>query len=169
MMRGNRLLLTLLSGFALGAAMIVAGGAARAQEPQRNESVFQRARPDYDPLGVRAGAFRIFPRAEVAEACNDNIFATKNNEVDDFITLLRPQIRAESDWGRHALGFQAGAENGRYFDHTGEDYLDGYVSTDGRIDIVHNTFLRTGLGWQHLHEDRGSPDDVQGEEPTEYE
>jgi hypothetical protein len=64
---------------------------------------------------------------------------------------------------------QAGAEAGRYLDHTGEDYLDGFVGADGRIDIVHNTFIRTGAGWQHLHEDRGSPDNVQGEEPTEYE
>jgi hypothetical protein len=170
MMQGNGLLLTLLSGFAVGAAITISGGgAAQAQEPQEHQSVFERARPDYDPLGLHAGSFRIFPRAEVGEAYNDNIFATKNNEDGDFITLLRPQIRAESDWGRHAVALQAGAEGGRYFDHTGENYLDGYVNADGRIDIVHDTFIRTGLGWQHLHEDRGSPDDVAGEEPTEYE
>src|SRR4051794_37383798 len=169
MTQGNRLLLTLLSGFAVGATMIAVGGTVRAQEPARNQSVFQRARPDYDPLGVHAGAFRIFPRAEIGEAYNDNIFAVKNNEDSDFITLLRPQVRAESDWGRHALALQAGAENGRYLDHTHENYLDGYVSADSRLDVVYGTFIRSGLGWQHLHEDRGSPDDVQGEEPTEYE
>ena len=169
MTQGNRLLLTLLSGFAVGATMIAVGGTVRAQEPARNQSVFQRSRPDYDPLGVHAGAFRIFPRAEIGEAYNDNIFAVKNNEDSDFITLLRPQVRAESDWGRHALALQAGAENGRYLDHTHENYLDGYVSADSRLDVVYGTFIRSGLGWQHLHEDRGSPDDVQGEEPTEYE
>src|ERR1044072_1999750 len=169
MMQGNGLLLLPLSVVAVGATVTISGGAARGQEPKEHQSVFERARPDYDPLGLHAGSFRIFPRAEVGEAYNDNIFATKNNADGDFITLLRPQIRAESDWGRHAVALGAGAAGGRYFEHTGENYLDGYVNADGRIDVVHTTFIRTGLGWPHLQEDRAPPADVTGKEPTEYE
>ena len=168
MTEGNRLLLILLSGLTAGIAILGTGGAAWAQQPQRNQSVFGRPHPDYDPLGLRAGSFLIFPRAEIGEAYNDNIFAVKNNEDSDFITLLRPEIRAESDWGRHALNVQGGTLVGRYADHTDENFVDGFLGADGRIDIVQQTFIRTGAEWQRLHEDRGSPDNVQGDEPTEY-
>ncbi|MCI0430482.1 MAG: outer membrane beta-barrel protein, partial [Rhodospirillales bacterium] len=44
-------------------------------EPERAQSVFERPRPDYDPLGIRAGGFLIYPQVELGEAYNDNIFA----------------------------------------------------------------------------------------------
>jgi hypothetical protein len=164
----DRRVSTLVSGcaFAFVAALSVAQ--AQAQEPERGVSVFERARPDYDPLGVRAGSFLVFPSIEIGESYNDNIFATENDEEDDFITVVRPQVEVTSDWGRHQVGLQAGADGGFYFDNDDENFVDYFALADGRLDIVQETFLLGGVGYRHLHEDRGSPDDVAGEEPTEY-
>ncbi len=120
-------------------------------------------------MGVRAGGFFIFPRIEVGEAYNDNIFAVEHDADDDFITVVAPQVEVESNWNRHALNVRTGAEAGFYLDHNDENYLDGFALVDGRLDVVRDTFLFGGAGWRHSHEDRGSPDDVNGEEPTEYE
>ncbi len=140
----------------------------QAPGPQRGESVFERARPDYDPLGVRAGSFLIFPQVQVGEEYNDNVFAVQNNEDDDFITVVSPGVRVESDWGRHELNVRTGALAGFYLDHQDENYVDNFVAADGRLDVVRETFIVGGLGWRHLHEDRGDPDDQQTKEPVEY-
>ncbi len=163
----NRRAVTLLSGCALALASVGWGGVAQAQEPQRGESVFERARPDYDPLGVRAGGFIILPRVEVGQAYNDNIFAVDDDEEDDFITVVSPQVDIESDWNNHELNFSTGAESGFYWDNDDENYLDWFALVDGRLDVMRETNLFGGLGWRRIHEDRGSPDDVDGEEPTE--
>ena len=67
----------------------------------------------YDPLGIRAGPFLIYPSLNVSEAYNDNVFATDNDTDDDFITLISPQLRAESNFSRHSLNFTAGSEIAR--------------------------------------------------------
>jgi hypothetical protein len=164
----NRRVATLLSGCAMAVAATLTAAEAQAQEPRRGESVFERPRPDYDPLGVRAGGFLVFPRIELGEAYNDNIFADDDDEEDDFITVVRPEVDVESNWGRHALNLRTGAEAGFYLDNEDENFLDGFALLDGRLDVVRETFIFGGLGWRHRHEDRGSPDDVAGEEPTEY-
>jgi hypothetical protein len=164
----NRRVSTLMSGCALALAALLPAAQAQAQEPQRGESVFERARPDYDALGMRAGGFMVFPRVEVGEAYNDNIFADEDDEEDDFITVVRPEVDVESNWGRHALNLRTGAEAGFFLDNDDENFIDGFAAVDGRLDVVRETFIFGGLGWRHRHEDRGSPDDVNGEEPTEY-
>ena len=43
---------------------------------QRGQSVTERPRPELDPLGIHAGGFFIYPRAELDQVYNDNIYAT---------------------------------------------------------------------------------------------
>jgi len=152
-----------LAGAGLGA------GDGLAQEPARGVSVFERPRPDYDPVGVRAGSFLVLPKVELAQSYNDNIFATDSDEDSDFITIVSPLVEVQSDWSRHQVSFNAGADAGFYWDHTDEDYIDTRLALDGRVDILRETYAFLGVGWSHLHEPRDSPDDVEGEKPTEYE
>ena len=95
----------------------------------------------YDPLGIRAGAFRIYPSLTVSEEYNDNVFAVDNNTDDDLITNIAPTLRAESNFSRHRLGFAAGADVGIYLNEEDEDYQDFFVSTDGRLDITRQNFF----------------------------
>jgi hypothetical protein len=157
---------------AFGGATLVAGSwphGAWSQEPERGESVFDRPRPDYDPLGVRAGSFLVYPKIELGESFDDNIFAVEHDKEDDFITLVSPEVDVESDWGTHAWNMQAGGVGAFYLDNTNENFRDWFLTTDGRLDVQRGTFLRGRGGWRHRHEDRGSPDDASGKEPTEIE
>jgi hypothetical protein len=125
---------------------------------QRGQSVTERPRPELDPLGVHAGSFFIYPRVELDQVYNDNIYASSSGRIDDFITVLSPSVDVKSNWSNHALNAEAGVSAGKYWDNTSEDYLDGFVGTDGRYDITRNLAAFGGLKYEHLHEERDSPD-----------
>ncbi len=159
-------------------ALIVAPFAARAQaptlfhfetrEPIRGVTVTDRARPDLDPLGIRAAGFLLYPKLAVAEQYDDNIFSTDTDEEDDFITIANPSIQLRSNWRNHALNFVGTAEIGRYAENSDEDYEDYTIGADGRVDIVRDSFVKAAISFSELHEERGSPDDPGGDEPTEF-
>jgi len=124
------------------------------------ETVKTRPRPELEPLGVRAGSFLFFPKVEVQEEYNSNIFATKNNTKDDFITSIAPELSIESDWNNHAVNFTAGGDFGFYANKSGsgpatsdQNYQDWNVSTDGRLDATRDIALFGGGGVAKLHED----------------
>lgn len=153
----------------LGALALLASSAlAPAAFAQASAPVADRQRPEVDPLGVRMGAFLLKPRLGVEERFNDNIFATENNEVDDFITVFNPALDVQSQWSRHALNFGANAKVGRYADNGAEDYEDYNGFVNGTVDIARRSNVSGGISYSKLHEDRGSPDDVNGVNPTEY-
>ena len=137
-------------------------------EPRQGESVTSRPRPDFDPRGVRAGSFLIFPKLAVTVISDDNIFSDGIDEVDDSITVISPSVNVKSIFSNHALNLNASADFGRYADEGSEDYDDFTLGFDGRLDIRRTTNVFGGVGLQELHEDRGSPDDVNGISPTEF-
>jgi hypothetical protein len=137
-------------------------------EVPRGETVTGRKRPELDPLGVRAGTFFIYPKLELEESYSDNIFADEDDEESDFITRILPSLRIDSDWANHALSLEGGADVGRYLDNTDEDFEDFHFGASGRVDVRRSTNVRARVRYQALHEDRGSPEDVNGVEPTEF-
>ena len=112
----------------------------------------------YDPLGIRAGAFRIFPSTDVSLSYNDNINATKNDTQDDFIAVFTPSIEVQSDFSRHAVGMTVFSEVGRYFDETKENYWDFGVDGNGRLDITRDNNLQGGFTVARLHDARDDPE-----------
>jgi hypothetical protein len=142
---------------------------ADAQEEDPNIPVQERFRPELDPLGIRAGGFLIYPSLEVAESYNDNIFAVPDDEEDDFITVLSPLVEARSQFSRHQLNVDAGADFGFYLDENDENFEDYTVGASGRLDVLREAAFIGGARYSRLHEDRGSPDDPLGAaEPVEY-
>ncbi|MDX5493282.1 MAG: outer membrane beta-barrel protein, partial [Alphaproteobacteria bacterium] len=135
----------------------------------RNVSVRDRVRPGYDAVGVRAGAFTVFPEVSVTGTYNDNIFATDVNTESDFITTLAARVSAVSTWSRHSLNLRAGLAQQLYADNNDEDRLDWDIGGDGRIDITRDTNISGGLSYAQLSEDRGAPNAPGGAaEPVEY-
>ena len=162
--------LTIMRGIAvaLGVSTVFGVAPIQAQETPRGQTVTERQRPDLDPLGVHAASFLVFPKFSLGESYNDNIFATTGNRKDDFITTLSPELRAQSDWNRHFLAFEARGDIGRYATNSSEDFEDATIGANGRVDIVRDAFVSGGATLNKFHEDRGSPDAVNGKFPTEY-
>lgn len=143
--------------------------APEATVPER-QSVLQRPRPDYDPLGIRAGSFLIYPYANLAEAYDSNVYAIPSPAVKgDFYTDLAPGAAVRSDWNNHALNFDASGDIKRYASLVSENVSNGAVSTSGRLDILRDIYAAGGLGYQLAHEDRSSPNSaINAKNPIEY-
>jgi hypothetical protein len=145
---------TIGTGFVVLASALTGIADAQAQiaEPKRGETVLTRPRPEIDPLGVRLRSFMLYPTLSVSEEYNDNIFATDNEETDDFITVIAPRLSLQSDWARHALNLSGGIESGLHADNQNQNYVDGDANVDGRLDITRNAWLAGGIGYAHKHE-----------------
>jgi hypothetical protein len=160
----------LLAAAAGAVASLVAYGAA-GQEPDPNVSVTSRARPDYDPLGIRARGFLIYPSVTVQGAYDDNVLATNDDEEDDFIFTFSPRIAVRSNFPRHSLNFTVQSDVGRYVDQTNEDFWDYGATLGGRLDITRDNRLTAAAAVGREHESRDDPDDPGADvadEPVEY-
>lgn len=136
--------------------------------PQR-QSVLQRPRPDYDPVGARIGDFFLYPSAELEEFWDSNVFASSSHAKGDFYTSARPAVSLLSDWGSSALNVLANGEIRRYAGEVSENQTNYSLVTNGRLDILHGEYLSGALGFQQAHVDRTSPSSVPTQtHPTEY-
>jgi hypothetical protein len=123
---------------------------------RRGDTVEDRARPQYDPLGQRMGAFVLFPELTVQEQYESNIFRDENDEEDDFLTRVMPNLTLQSDWNNHQLQLETGGDFGFYKDNSDEDFQDYFAGASGRIDIKRSTQLRLRTRYRHEHESRES-------------
>lgn len=153
---------------AVSTASFCSAGIAFAQEIPRGETVQSRAKPELDPLGVKAGSFLFFPKATLSDTYNDNIFSSANGALSDNIVELGLNGSLESDWSNHSLKLAADTKIKRYIDNPDENYENFDFSADGRYDVSADAKLTAGSGILLSHESRSSTDDAGGIKPTEY-
>lgn len=121
--------------------------------------------PLRQPPGLHAGGFLVFPRLEIAEKYDDNIFATKDDRQGDFVTIISPSISIESIWSRHGLGLQAFGQFSRFAEHGTEDSEQGGISLTGRLDITGEDYVSEFLSFSREAQDRSEPDDTGSRHP----
>lgn len=160
---------------AVAVALVVPASEAAAQDlgsnfkRDKNTSVRQRPRPDYEAIGIKAGGFTVFPRLTLDVERNDNIYATAADEESDTIWHVKPEVAARSNWSRHALGAFASASINRYGDFDTENTEEYTVGANGRLDLVRGSNIAGSLQYQKLTEPRTSPTSPSASNrPVEY-
>ena len=129
----------------------------------------QRENADVKPSrGVDVGSFTLYPEVQVSSFHDDNIFATKTARKTDFVTVVSPQLYMGSNWEKHSLNFQAHTDITRYASHLREDSTDYWASSEGTYDVTDTTKAFGGALYGRWHEDRASPDNENGLQPTLY-
>jgi hypothetical protein len=128
-----------------------------AQPTYPGETVTSRLRPDFEPTGVHLGEFFWFPRAEIDEAYNSNIFATTANPTYDLITALQPSFDLLSIFSRNALNLHGNSLLQIFADHPGQNTQDGSISADSRLDVTAGSSLFANAQVAHQHISYGSP------------
>jgi len=131
---------------------------AMAQDRDESVSVRDRARPEYDPLGVRLGSFNLNANLDLGVASTDNLFAEETLEEDDMIYTAGLRGRLSSNWSRHALSAEAGATTVSHEDFSSEDYDTHFAGVDGRLDIGSDTSVSARARVAHDVESRRDPD-----------
>jgi hypothetical protein len=143
--------------------------AAPGQPTYPSQTVIQRPRPELDPLGLRVGDFFWFPRAEFDEAYNSNIFATPSPTISDLITVLEPGFDLLSSFPRNALNLRGGAASQFYAGHPAQNTQDGFIATDGRLDVTAGSSLYESAQAAHLNVPRTSSNSPTGAaQPVTY-
>lgn len=140
------------SGLAIASAQDGAG----MFERDRNVSVLERPRPDYQAAGVKRGAFIYSPSLEADLELNNNIFATATSEESDIIAVLTPSLDVASTWSRHSVSANATVAHREYFEFGSESVTDVLLSTDSVIDIGKGYTGAVGANYSDLHEPRTS-------------
>ncbi len=131
------------------------------------ESVFERDRGDYAAEGVPLGGWIMRPAVNAQYLYDDNVFATDGNEQSDQIFVFSGGARLESNWNVHRVVLNAGAIAGLHEDNDNEDFEDYNLGLYGELDIRRSTQLKGGIAYVNSHEERTSPNDVNGIEPTD--
>lgn len=159
-------------GWALVLASHLAGStvivSAVAQEPERGVTVEDRPRADYDPVGIPAGAFLVYPSVELEVRRDDNIFRARHEKTADTILTIRPSVRAVSQWSNHALGLEAGAAADYYHSHTDENKRDWFAILGGRLDVLRDTELQAALNVFDLEEEPDDPSSATAGTPGDH-
>lgn len=120
------------------------------------QSVAQRSRPEFEPLGLHIGDFFWFPRAELDEAYNSNIFALPNPTYD-LITSLQPSFDLLSSFPRNSLNLHGGSLVQFFADHPAQDTQDGFINADGRLDLATGSAVYGSAQVAHSHLFYGTP------------
>ena len=131
-------------------------------------SVYDRDRDQYKAKGIPVGAFILRPTIDVLTYSSSNIFAQENNEESDIVYVVKPGVSLASNWYSHGIKLHANTNVGRYSSNSDENYVDYILGAAGRLDVRRGIYVFTNAKHQHRHEERGSPDDVNGTKPTEY-
>lgn len=122
----------------------------------RNISVTERPKPEYQALPVRAGAFVFDPTIAAGVEYNDNIYATNTAKTSDTIVHVQPSLTVTSDWSRNQISGFARVNGNYYVDHTSESTTDYAVGGSGRLDVQRDLGFAAGASYEHDTEPRTS-------------
>jgi hypothetical protein len=123
----------------------------------RSTAVNERAKTDFQPLGVRLGAFMAQPSLGVSLVSNDNVFYDDAHKKSDVIVQLTPGVEVASDWSRNALAFGISSAIDQYGSATTENSTAWTAHVDGRYDISSHANVFGSLSHNDTPESRGDP------------
>lgn len=158
--RNVKLKTLLTSVAAAGLLAFLAPSQAIAQNfgPQENYSVTERPRPEYDPIGLEVGAFRLLPYLTGDVGYYDNVFATQTNRQGDVVLGLSSGLDASSTWSRHQLRGSFQSRSDFYQRFEGESRTNYRGDVEGRLDLGRNSAIGAGGLFRRQVEPRTSPE-----------
>ena len=135
-------------------------------DTQDGVTVQSRLHPDQAPLGLRAGAFQVFPSLTEGFGYNSNVLAGSPGR-GSWQVVTEPALNVASDWSRDAFGAAASVQNIQYLSLPSQDRTNAALSAGGRADIGQDQFT---LAFAHLsgHEDRGQIDSLPSDQPIAF-
>ncbi len=120
----------------------------------------------FRPKGLRTGEFILYPKIEAGGVYNSNIFAQPQRAKGDYIASVQPEVSLRSQFDTHMLNLSGSVQALKHMRFTTDDQVNGRFSSEGRYDLLRNWNMTGRVDLSADHEDRASPDAVQGKEPT---
>ena len=133
-------------------------------------TVQSRARPDYDPVGVRAGSFLLYPQVNLGFGYDSNLFGTApipGRHLGSWLLDTGASVRASSDWGRDSLGGFFSVDHADDLDLPSQSRTDWTGSVGGSVDIDEDR-LTLGVAHLSLHQAPTAIDALPTDQPVPY-
>ena len=134
----------------------------------KQDSVMERPRPLYDPLGIPIGGdasdpgspFIFLPRLETDFGWESNVYRedTNENPEDDFFVRSQATLALRSQFEVHSFGLSARGAIKRYFQETNNDWNEAEILASGTLSISEEFSVSTRAGSGFFHEERDDPD-----------
>ena len=117
-------------------------------------------------IGIAAGAFTVYPYLEIQEGYDSNVYATTAPTVGSPFTVIKPVVELKSEWLNHSFRVVAGGAVGFYSNASSQNYWNGYVVADGRLEIQEDFYLTGLAGVRRQTEALGTPNTLIASAPT---
>ena len=129
-----------LAALALGWQVVLGAGPAAGQTvfDKENVGVQDRPRPEYEPIGIRAGAFVVHPEIAVSAAGNDNVTASQVQALTDAVFAVHAQVAVKSDWDQNAVSLSASTALTGHAAYPKLNAEEHRVSAAGVLDVRHD-------------------------------
>lgn len=124
----------------------------------RNTAVLERAKPGWDPISMRFGAFELYPEIAVQTGYTSNQKKATTNEKSDTFIRLRPAARFMSTWSRHGLGLSGWVARQAYSGASEDNSTEYNVTGTGHLDILRDFYLDGRIGHSKLVLSRLDPE-----------
>jgi hypothetical protein len=129
------------------------------RRPKKRKAHADEPTDPYEPAGIHASAFLLYPSLELSGGYSSNPGATPDGPGAALYTVA-PELQVQSEWSRHELKADLrGSYTGYNPDATptlSRPYFDGKV--DGRIDVTRDTRVILGSRALVSTDNPGSPD-----------
>lgn len=114
---------------------------AAAEGPAQRRRAVSADGNDYEPLGIRLGAFILRPAIEFRTGYTSNAAGSSTGGPSGVLTVA-PDVTLQSDWSEHELGFRLRGAYDYYTDTSVAADPTLYVEANGRIDLPDDWALR---------------------------
>lgn len=153
---------------AVGLALLLAPLPVIAGGDPANIPVGQRRHTDYDPVGIHAGAFTIFPSATIGMQYDSNIFASVE-PIADWALVTAAQILTVAERGDSRYELDLGARNFVYREQDSENRTDAHARFRLTRQITRDVQWGAAIEAARRHEERGDSFSVTtASEPIAY-
>jgi hypothetical protein len=129
-------------------------------------TVQSRLHPDQMPLGLRAGAFQVWPSLAEGFGYTSNVLPSPYRQ-GSWQIVTEPALSIASDWSRNAFGAVLSAQDTRYLSQPDQDRTNASLSAGGRIDIGQDQFT-LAAAQLFQHEDPAQIDALSTDRPIAF-
>jgi len=129
-------------------------------------TVVSRTHPEFDPQGVQAGSFVLWPQVEETIGFDSNVLGG-SPQRGSWTLGTSPSLRVASGWARDSLGAYLGLRHTRFFNLPSQGRTDWTGSVGGQVAIGGDS-LTLAVAHLALHEDRTELDALPSDQPIAY-
>ncbi|QZD93060.1 outer membrane beta-barrel protein [Qipengyuania xiapuensis] len=129
-----------------------------AQSIPETAPAIERDDPEFEIDPTRIGPFDVTVGVELSSHYDSNLYALPDNEIDDVVFELAPQMRAVHSSGPVEIAFGTRTVVRRHADQTSEDSEAVRFSSDLTWSPHEEESLSLGAAFERAIEDRGDPE-----------